>query len=175
MALFCLEMPSASASLWLDVRRLNVAAQIQRINYLCLWITGRHFGLHPSQSPHRLGPTFHPSRVVFTPSVDWRHDPKYKIRPNPPVRAEYPFEYASPHSPIGAPATASTDYPPPLGYTHTSIPEVFSQETSHFDDCPNTPPSLHEADSKARAVPTDIPQTQRARLSEQLSFLTLHV
>jgi hypothetical protein len=58
---------------------------------------------------------------AFTPllpgnlhTFSWRPDPNYKIRHDPPVRAEYPFEYSPPHSPLGnldSPSAGSGDQP----------------------------------------------------------------
>jgi hypothetical protein len=106
-------------------------------------------------------------------SFGGRHEPNYKIRHDPTVMTEYPFEFSPPHYPMEAPSTVLADYPPPLGYTHKPISEEFSQETSYSFDCHNTSPSLRKADSEAKALPTNIPQTQGALPAEKLSILTL--
>jgi hypothetical protein len=91
--------------------------------------------LRPPSLPisKQIGPHFPPLHGSLH-SFGWRLDPNFKTRHDPPVRAEYPFDYSPPHSPIGEPATASTDHPPPLGCFHTSTPRESSQETSHSED-----------------------------------------
>jgi hypothetical protein len=82
-------------------------------------------------------PTLRPPSLPFTTQIKaytpplpgslhsfgWRHDPNCKIMHDPLVWAEYPFEYSPPHSPMQAPTPAMAGIPPPLGCTHTPIPE----------------------------------------------------
>ena len=90
------------------------------------------------------------------------------------MRAEYPFEYSPPNSPLKDLDPPSTEHSTPPERNLASLSGRFPPESLPSDDPPGSLASLLEADPEARALPADIPHTQGAVPSERLSFLTLN-
>ena len=99
------------------------------------WLTLRPLSLPTNPQIRSSTPPLPGSLLSF----GLRPYPNYKIRHDPPMRSEYPFEYSPPHSPMGTPNTASVGPPPLLGQTPTSTPKELSRESPYYDARPNTP------------------------------------
>jgi hypothetical protein len=124
--------------------------------------------------PAKIGTLFHPLPGSLQ-TFGWRLDPNYKIRHDPPPRAEYPFEYSPPISPLGdlEPLLANQS-PAPTG-PFASPFENLSLGSLAPSGGPSSPPVTLAAAPNVPAKLAESPHSLRALPVEQLSFLTLNV
>jgi len=104
-----------------------------------------------------------------------RLDPNYKIRHVPPPRAEYPFEYSPPNSPLrDLEPTLADQSPTPKGPSASPYENLSPRSLAHNGSL-GPPPVILATAPKVPAQPAESPHPLRALSTEQLFSLALHV